>query len=202
MIVAVPILAFIMVLVRHILLGEVYGDPMSEVKPSGDRSRRCRAHRRHSAGPIAADELPRFLIFADGDFGPMTSKTANSVIRYLPERTVGVLDRQQAGKTAQDVLGFGGRFRWWGRCSEGLAEAGRRTDRDRSAGRAAPRGVAGVAGRSTRRRLRFMEWTAHLSGRRPVLAAKAKADGRTIYDIRKPPADLPVASGAAKMVEP
>ena len=53
---------------------------------------------------------PRFLILADGDFGPMTSKTANSVIRYLPERTVGVLDRQQAGKTAQDILGFGGRI--------------------------------------------------------------------------------------------
>src|SRR5215213_1725357 len=50
---------------------------------------------------------PRFLIVADGDFGPMTSKTANSVIRYLPERTVGVLDRQHAGQTAQDVLGFG-----------------------------------------------------------------------------------------------
>ncbi len=51
---------------------------------------------------------PRFLIVADGDFGPMTSKTANSVIRYLPDRTVGVLDRQHAGKTVQDILGFGG----------------------------------------------------------------------------------------------
>lgn len=35
LIVAVPILAFVMVLIRHILLGEVYGDPVSEVKPSG-----------------------------------------------------------------------------------------------------------------------------------------------------------------------
>jgi predicted PurR-regulated permease PerM len=35
LIVAVPILTFIMVLVRHILLGEVYGDPVAEVKPSG-----------------------------------------------------------------------------------------------------------------------------------------------------------------------
>jgi uncharacterized NAD-dependent epimerase/dehydratase family protein len=51
---------------------------------------------------------PRFLIVADGDFGPMTSKTANSVIRYLPERTMGVLDRQHAGNSVQDVLGFGG----------------------------------------------------------------------------------------------
>ena len=35
LVVAVPILTFIMVLVRHILLGEVYGDPVSEAKPSG-----------------------------------------------------------------------------------------------------------------------------------------------------------------------
>ena len=50
----------------------------------------------------------RFLIIADGDFGPLTSKTANSCIRYFPERIVAVFDRKQAGKTAQDVLGFGG----------------------------------------------------------------------------------------------
>jgi predicted PurR-regulated permease PerM len=35
LIVAVPILAFVMVLIRHVLLGEVYGDPISELKPSG-----------------------------------------------------------------------------------------------------------------------------------------------------------------------
>jgi predicted PurR-regulated permease PerM len=35
LIVAVPILAFVMVLIRHILLGEVYGDIISEVKPAG-----------------------------------------------------------------------------------------------------------------------------------------------------------------------
>ena len=51
----------------------------------------------------------------------MTSKTANSVIRYLPDRTVGVLDRQQAGKTVQDVLGFGGSIPVVGSMQEGLA---------------------------------------------------------------------------------
>jgi predicted PurR-regulated permease PerM len=35
LIVAVPILAFVMVLLRHILLGQVYGDVINEVKPSG-----------------------------------------------------------------------------------------------------------------------------------------------------------------------
>src|SRR5438094_7093133 len=52
----------------------------------------------------------RFLIIADGDFGPLTSKTANSCIRYFPERIVAVFDRTQAGKTVQDVLGFGGKI--------------------------------------------------------------------------------------------
>src|SRR5215210_6553316 len=35
LIVAVPILAFVMVLIRHVLMGEVYGDPVAEVAPSG-----------------------------------------------------------------------------------------------------------------------------------------------------------------------
>jgi predicted PurR-regulated permease PerM len=35
LIIAVPILALVMILVRHILLGEVYGDPISVAKPSG-----------------------------------------------------------------------------------------------------------------------------------------------------------------------
>jgi predicted PurR-regulated permease PerM len=35
LVVAVPILAVIMVLVRHVLIGALYGDPVSEVQPSG-----------------------------------------------------------------------------------------------------------------------------------------------------------------------
>ncbi|HEY6947665.1 MAG TPA: hypothetical protein VI297_02515 [Gemmatimonadales bacterium] len=33
LVVAVPILVLVMVLVRHILVGEVYGDPVSATKP-------------------------------------------------------------------------------------------------------------------------------------------------------------------------
>ena len=62
----------------------------------------------------------RFLIVADGQFGPLTSKTANSCIRYFPERIVGVFDRAEAGKTAQDVLGFGGAIPVLGDFAEGL----------------------------------------------------------------------------------
>jgi predicted PurR-regulated permease PerM len=35
LVIAVPILAFVMVLTRHILIGHVYGDRISETKPTG-----------------------------------------------------------------------------------------------------------------------------------------------------------------------
>src|SRR5215204_5615679 len=146
---------------------------------------------------------PRFFIVADGDFGPMTSKTANSVIRYLPERTVGVLDRQQAGKTVQEILGFGGNIPVIGSMREGLAL--RPT--------AVLVGIAPLGGRLPEE---WRGWLAEAldagcdlwSGLHtflsddPLLAAKARSGGRRIFDLRKPPADLPVASGAAKSVDP
>jgi uncharacterized NAD-dependent epimerase/dehydratase family protein len=145
----------------------------------------------------------RFLILADGDFGPMTSKTANSIIRYRPDRTVAVLDRKQAGKTVQEVLGFGGSIPVVGSMQAGLAL--RPT--------AVLVGIAPLGGRLPQ------EWHTWLVealaagcdlwnglhtflGDDPVLAAKAEAGGQKIFDLRKPPADLPVASGAAKGVEP
>jgi uncharacterized NAD-dependent epimerase/dehydratase family protein len=146
---------------------------------------------------------PRFLILADGDFGPMTSKTANSVVRYLPDRTVAVLDRQQAGKTVQDVLGFGGGIPVVRSMREGLAfkptavlvgiapQGGRLPDEWRGwLGEALDAGCDLWSGLHT-----FLSDD-------PVLAAKAKAGSRKIFDLRKPPTDLPVASGAAKTVDP
>ena len=50
----------------------------------------------------------RYVILAEGRFGPLESKTANQVIRYLPEQVTGVIDSTKAGRTAQEVLGFGG----------------------------------------------------------------------------------------------
>lgn len=133
----------------------------------------------------------------------MTSKTANSVIRYLPERTVGVLDRQHAGKTVQEVLGFGGGIPVVRSMREGLALNPT----------AVLVGIAPLGGRLPE------EWRSWLAealeggcdlwsglhtflGDDPVLSSKAKAGGRKIFDLRKPPTDLPVASGAAKGVEP
>ncbi len=48
------------------------------------------------------------LILAEGKFSPMMSKTANGAIAYLRDEVAAVVDSTQAGKTAQQVLGYGG----------------------------------------------------------------------------------------------
>ncbi len=50
----------------------------------------------------------RIVILAEKKFGPLTSKMANSTIRYLNEQVVAVIDSANAGKTVEAVLGFGG----------------------------------------------------------------------------------------------
>lgn len=142
---------------------------------------------------------PRHLIVADGDFSPMTSKTANSVIRYQPDRVVAVLDRINAGQTVQQVLGFGGGIPVVASMAEGLALGANSV-------------LIGIAPQGGRMPDAWREWLREaltagcdiVSGLHtfladdPVLAEAAKAAGKSITDIRRPPTDLPIASGKAK----
>jgi len=144
-------------------------------------------------------DQPRFLVLADGDFDPQTSKTANSVIRYLPERVVGVLDRRTAGRTAQDILGFGGGIPVVGSMDEGLALGPT----------AVLIGIAPIGGQLPEE---WRSWLADAldagcdlwSGLHtfladdPLLAERARANHRRILDIRRPPPDLEVADGRAR----
>ena len=146
---------------------------------------------------------PRHLILADGDFGPMTSKTANSIIRYQAERVVAVLDRKNAGKTAQDVLGFGGAIPVVASMAEGLALG-------------ADSVLVGIAPAGGRLPEAWREWLREalvggcniVSGLHtfladdPVLADTARTHGRTLTDIRRPPTNLPIASGLARDLAP
>ncbi|HEY7682574.1 MAG TPA: DUF1611 domain-containing protein [Gemmatimonadales bacterium] len=145
----------------------------------------------------------RFLILADSEFGPLSSKTANSVIRYLPERVVAVVDRMTAGRTVQEVLGFGGTIPIVATMAEGLSQ---RPD-------AVLVGIAPVGGRLPEQ---WRQWLlaaieagcALWSGLHtfladdPELARRAAERGVEIHDLRRSPANLPVASGRAKAVEP
>jgi uncharacterized NAD-dependent epimerase/dehydratase family protein len=151
--------------------------------------------------PNAPDRIPmlRYLILADGDFGPMTSKTANSVIRYRPDQIAAVLDRSQAGRTVQDVLGFGGETPVVATVAEGLA-------------RGANAVLVGIAPQGGRLPDEWKGWLLEAVEHRcevwsglhtfiaddPEVGTRARERGVKIHDLRRPPPDLPVASGAAK----
>ncbi|HLM47967.1 MAG TPA: DUF1611 domain-containing protein, partial [Myxococcaceae bacterium] len=144
----------------------------------------------------------RYLILAEGHFGPETTKTANSAIRYLPDRVLAVVDSRHAGKTARDVLGFGGGVPVLATLEEGLAlnptaalvgiapQGGRLPDEWRPLlRRVIEAGLDVVSG------LHFY------LGLDPELAALAAEHGVEIVDLRRPPADLPVSTGKARLVD-
>ena len=142
---------------------------------------------------------PRYLILADGAFGPESSKTANACIRYTPDRVVGVIDAANAGRTVQDVLGFGGSIPVVGTLDEGL----------RLAPTAILIGIAPPGGQLP------APWVALLakaiehgldvwSGLHsfvsdiPQLATLATKHAVRINDLRRPPAGLDVARGRVR----
>src|SRR5260370_33240629 len=136
----------------------------------------------------------RFLIVADGQFGPLSRRTANSCIRYFPERIVAVFDRVEAGKTVAQVLGFGGDIPVIGDFAGGLALGPT----------ALLIGIAPLGGQLP------AEWRGWLQmalargveiwnglhtflGDDPEVARLAQAKGVAIHDVRKPPPALPAA---------
>ncbi len=146
--------------------------------------------------------IPAFLILAEGQFGPLTSKTANSCIRYTPERVLGVIDSRRAGKTANDILGFGGDIPVLPSIDEGLSlgpnalligiapQGGRLPEEWRATIRKAiEHGMDIWSGLHT-----FVSDDVELRG----LADKR---GVAIHDLRRPPKDLPVAGGRVRTVD-
>lgn len=146
----------------------------------------------------------RFLILADGQFGPLTSKTANSCIRYIPERVVAVLAREHAGRTVQDVLGFGGAIPVVADLADGVARGGGAT--------AVLIGIAPAGGRlpaewrvwlrdAIGRGLEIWSGLHTFIGDDPELGRLARERGVRLFDARRPPSDLPVADGRAADVD-
>ena len=52
--------------------------------------------------------MSRYVILAIGSFDYIENKTGNMLIRYKPDEVVAVIDPYEEGKTAEEVLGWGG----------------------------------------------------------------------------------------------
>jgi uncharacterized NAD-dependent epimerase/dehydratase family protein len=141
----------------------------------------------------------RFAILAEGKFGPFSSKTANAAIRFTPDRVVVVLDSTTAGKTAQEVLGFGGPIPVVANIEEALAlkptalligiapQGGSLPEPWRKTVREAIQGGLNI-------------WSGlhvFIGDDREFAALAAKHSVR-VFDLRRPPANLTVATGRVR----
>ena len=144
----------------------------------------------------------KILILAEGRFGVLDAKTAACVIRYAADEVVGVLDSANAGRTTDQVLGFGPALPIVSTLEAGLA-----LGPDTFLIGVAPRGGrlpapwrAMVEG-ALEAGLTVVSGLHTFLGDDPELAAVAARTGTEIRDLRRVPDDLPVASRRAAGVD-
>ena len=141
----------------------------------------------------------RFLILAEGRFGPQSSKTANACIRYTPDEVVAVLDSKSQAGTVQQVLGFGGDIPIVASFGAGMAY------RPNSlligiapAGGQFPGAWRSLVIEALRHGLDVWSGLHTMLGDDAEFAAAARASGAHIYDLRRAPADLDVGFGRVR----
>lgn len=144
----------------------------------------------------------RFLVLAEGAFSALTSKTANSAIRYLPDRVAAVIDSRSSGRTVEDVLGFGGAIPVVGSVSEGLAyEPTALLIGIAPSGGQLPLNWRPTLIAAIEAGLPIVSGLHFYLADDPELSFFAESRGVRIYDLRRPPADLSVSTGKARLVD-
>ncbi len=139
--------------------------------------------------------MRRIAILAEGSFGPLSAKTAVGVLRYGADPVVAVIDSASAGKTVDAVLGGSGAVGAGVPVVASVEEA-LSYDPDTLV-----IGIAPIGGRlpdawrpgilrALAAKLNVISGLHHFLGDDPELAAAAKASGATIWDVRRPPAEL------------
>jgi uncharacterized NAD-dependent epimerase/dehydratase family protein len=144
----------------------------------------------------------RFLILAEGSFGPLSSKTANACIRYVPDEVAAVLDSAAAGRTAQEVLGFGGTIPVVADFSSGMMHRPNALLIGIApAGGQFPDAWRSIVCEALRAGLDVWSGLHTMLGDDPEFAALAAAAGATILDLRRAPAGLEVAAGRIRDID-
>jgi uncharacterized NAD-dependent epimerase/dehydratase family protein len=145
---------------------------------------------------------PRYLILADGAFGPFSSKTAVGCIRFTPEQVVGVLDTVNAGRTVQDVLGFGGAIPIVASVAAGMSlQPNILLIGIAPSGGQLPEAWRPVLRAAIESGLHVWSGLHFFIADDDEFSALAHRHNVQIVDVRKPPADLPVSSGRVRDVD-
>jgi uncharacterized NAD-dependent epimerase/dehydratase family protein len=145
---------------------------------------------------------PAYAVLAEGHFEPNAAKTACCLIRYRPEQVVAVIDSRSAGRSVQEVLGFGGSIPVVATLEEALArEPERLLIGIAPAGGALPEGWREVLLAAIDAGLDVYSGLHTLLGEDPELAERAARRGVRLVDLRAVPGDLTTPSGARDAVQ-
>lgn len=143
--------------------------------------------------------MPHHLIFSEGQFGTPASKTANSVIRYSAPSVAAVLDSRLAGKTVQEVIGYGGAIPIVSTVDEGIAlGADSLMVGIAVAGSELPAPARAAIKHAIDEGLDIWNGLHAFVSDDPELGPLAKTRGVQVHDVRRPPADLPVGAGRVR----
>ena len=144
----------------------------------------------------------RIVILAEGSFGILESKTATVLVRYLTDNVVAVIDSENAGKDVSEVLEIG----------EGipvvatLSEAMKFNPTMLAIGISPPGGKLPQAWRDVLyeaidHKMHVMSGLHQFLSDDAELAERAKRHNIVLWDARKPPSGLPVATCKANDVD-
>lgn len=147
----------------------------------------------------------KLVILAEGIFGRRGSKTAIGIIRYGANPVVGILDTTRVGLTVADVLGIRPDIPIVGSLAQVQERIG--TTADVLVIGIAPRGGAlpeawlDIINEALGNGMEVWNGLHSMLSDIPELVGKANKNGGQIWDVRKPPANLPVSSGFARQIE-
>lgn len=143
----------------------------------------------------------KMVILAEGSFGVLESKAATVLIRYHTENVVAVIDSTKIGKTTEEIIGIGKKIP----IVASLDEAMKFDPTLLAIGIAPPGGQLPenwhpILVHAISNGLHVMSGMHHFLSDQPLLRDLAQKSGSILWDVRKPPSDLPIATCRAAEV--
>jgi uncharacterized NAD-dependent epimerase/dehydratase family protein len=174
--------------------------PLQEAGTSQVELSQVRPVRRlHSIFPGCQTVYERCLLLAEGELDVFNAKTANSFLRYQPERVVGVLDSRHAGRSTRDVLGVPTAAPVLGTLSQALAlQPDTLIIGIAPSGGQLPASWRAVIADAIRSGLHVVSGLHIFLGDDPEFATLAQAHGVRLVDLRRPPEGQPIAHAEAR----
>ena len=144
----------------------------------------------------------KIVILAEGSFGVLESKTATVLVRYLPENVVAVIDSTNNGKDVSEVIEIGKGIP----VVKNLADAMQLQPTMLAIGIAPPGGELpteweGIIREAISRGLHIMSGLHHFLSENEKLVKLAAKNNVVLWDARKPPENLLVATCKADDVD-